>query len=305
MTSPKVCIIIVNWNGLKDTLDCLESLKEITYPNYEVTVVDNGSVGDDVRVLKERFGHYIYLIQNNKNCGFAEGNNIGIREALTRKARYLLLLNNDTVVAPDFVDELVKGAANDETIGILCPKIYHYAKPETLQFAGGKISYLKGRVYHLGFNEVDSGQYEQVTDSEFATGCAMMMRSDLFEKVGLLDSSYFTYFEDVDFSVRVRNAALRIVLAPKAKIWHKGTASTGGYLSPTSYYFHVRNAIRFVLKHGQLWQRLIFMTYFLLIYPFLLLGYGVIHGRLDLVRAFFRGLFSYITKKDYCDLTGC
>ena len=107
MLAPKVSVILVNWNNFRDTAECLESLKQASYPNLEVVVVDNGSEGDDPRLIRERFGDHVYVIENDKNYGFAEVCNIGIRDALTRGADYVALLNNDTIVAPDFLDELV------------------------------------------------------------------------------------------------------------------------------------------------------------------------------------------------------
>ena len=116
---PEVSIIILNWNGLEDTIECLESLKKITYPNYKLIIVDNGSEGNDVAVLRHRFGSYIHIIEKDKNYGFTEGNNIGMRYALKGEARYILLLNNDTIVDPDFLSNLIKVAAGDPKIGLL------------------------------------------------------------------------------------------------------------------------------------------------------------------------------------------
>ncbi len=304
MNQPKVSIIILNWNGLQDTIACLESLQKVTYPNCAITVVDNGSKGDDVQILRDRYGNHVHIVANDNNYGFSEGNNIGIRASLNQEADYLLLLNNDTVVAPNFLAELVQAAVDHNDTCIVHPKIYDYTEPGKLQFAGGKISYLKGRVYNIGWNEVDVGQHDQVKEGEFATGCAMLIPKDLLAKVGLFDSSYFAYFEDVDLSVRVRKAGYSIIYAPKSKIWHKGTAATGGYLNAISYYFYVRNAIRFVLKHGAWWQRLVFLAYFLLIYPCLVLGYSLIHGRFDLFKAFLHGILFHVSHKDYSRL-GC
>lgn len=302
MNKPKVSIIILNWNGLNDTFQCLESLRKVTYPNYEITVVDNGSRGDDVQGLRERYGDDIRIIANDKNYGFSEGNNIGMRASLSRGTDYLLLLNNDTVVAPDFLDEMVVVALSYNDDCIVNPKIYHYTAPSKLQFAGGKISYVKGRTYNIGLDEIDTGQYDRIKETEFATGCAVLIPHKVVDEVGMLDSSYFAYFEDADFSIRVRKAGYKTVYAPRSKIWHKGTASTGGYMNAISYYFYVRNAILFVLKWGNWWQRLFFLTYFLFIYPGLVLGYSIIHRRLELFNSFVHGILFHINHKDYYKL---
>src|SRR4030042_2187559 len=138
--NPKVSIIILNWNGLEDTIECLNSLKKITYPNYKVILVDNGSKGNDARVLREKFGDYIHLIENDRNYGYAKGVNIGIRYALANSAsEYILLLNNDTVVAPDFLNQLVKLAESDSSVGIVGPKTYYYGSSSRLESIGARL----------------------------------------------------------------------------------------------------------------------------------------------------------------------
>ena len=191
MNYPKVSIIILNWNGLEDTIECLESLKKITYPNYEVIVVDNGSKGNDAQMLQERFGDYIHLIQNDRNYGFAEGNNIGIRYALDNSAPdYLLLLNNDTVAAPDFLTELIKTAETDANIGIVGPKIYYYdlvGKDNVIWSAGGKISWWHLNVfYHIGLRDGDLPKYQSIASVDWLTGSAMMFKRQIIENLSLL-----------------------------------------------------------------------------------------------------------------------
>jgi len=156
--NPKVSIIILNWNGLKDTTECLESLKKVTYPNYEVIAMDNGSQGSDVQVLQEKFGDYIHLIQNDKNYGFPEGCNIGMRYALIRGADCILLLSNDTVVDSEFLTEMVKVAEADSSIGITRSKIYYYYELNRIQAVGRKINWWLGDIETYG-EEEDGGQY--------------------------------------------------------------------------------------------------------------------------------------------------
>src|SRR4030042_7200987 len=137
-----------------DTMECLESLKKITYPNYRVVMVDNASEDNDVEVLTDRYGNYIHMIRNDKNYGFAEGNNIGIRYALEHSnPEYILLLNNDTVVHPTFLDKLVETASGDSRIGIAGPKVYSYDQPDRLQSAGGKINWWTGDLSLIGWGE--------------------------------------------------------------------------------------------------------------------------------------------------------
>ena len=259
---PKVSIIILNWNGLEDTIECLESLKNITYPNYEVIIVDNGSEGNDAQVLKERFSDYVHLMQNDRNYGFAEGNNIGMRYALEKlNPDYILLLNNDTVVQPYFLTELVDVAQNDSNIGILGPKIYYYSKPQTIDFAGGGLLRRIGHSFHIGAHRTDKGQYDRLTEVDFITGCALLIGTGVVDRIGLLDPDYFVYSEDLDWCVRAKDAGYRIIFVPQAKIWHKGT-STLGLMSPAYIYLTTRSRIVFIKKNTSILNFILLFTPF-------------------------------------------
>jgi len=244
---PKVSIIVLNWNGLEDTIECMESLSKITYPNYDVIVVDNGSEGNDVGVLRDRFGGYIQIIENDKNYGFAEGNNIGMRHALKGEAEYVLLLNNDTIVAPDFLAELIRVAESAARIGILGPKVYFYHEPNRIWFAGGRIS-LFATSSVQGYRQVDKGQFDKVDRVDFVTGSCMLIKRTVLETIGLLDPLYFFAFEDVDLCLRSIRAGLINVFVPNSKIWHKvyrsGARDTYG-----TYYHTWKSTIIFARKH--------------------------------------------------------
>jgi hypothetical protein len=218
ISSPKVFIIILNWNGLTDTIECLESLQKITYPNYNVVLVDNASAGNDVAVLGERFGDYLHIIQNDQNYGFAKGNNIGIRYALDKGADYVLLLNNDTVVDPGFLDELIKVAEADGRIGILCPHMYAYDQPDRLVFTGpAQVDFWRnGPRRHPTFD-----RRGPVIRTEIAQGAAMLITRKTTETIGLLPEEYFFGVEDLDYSVHASRAGIGIAVITTAKIWHK------------------------------------------------------------------------------------
>jgi GT2 family glycosyltransferase len=217
---PKVSIIILNWNGLEDTIECLESLTKITYLNYEVIIVDNGSEGNDVEVLQNRFGSYVHIIRNDRNYGFAEGNNIGMRYALKGEGEYVLLLNNDTIVAPDFLTELIKVAESDSKIGLLGPKVYFYHEPNRIWFAGGRISLLAASSVQ-GYRQVDKGQFDKVDRIDFVTGSCVLIRRVVLKSIGLFDPIYFFAIEDVDLCLRAIRARFINVFVPNSKIWHK------------------------------------------------------------------------------------
>ncbi|MFC1848269.1 glycosyltransferase family 2 protein [Chloroflexota bacterium] len=250
MDYPKVCIIILNWNGYKDTVECLESLQKISYPNYKVIVVDNGSAENDVSNLRERFGDYIHLIENDRNYGFAEGNNIGMRYALSNiNPGYILLLNNDTVVSPDFLTQLVDTAKNQGDIGIVGPKIYSYNEPNIISFIGTSIDW-----WHVGtwpINEIDVGQFDEVREVDVVIGCALLIKRETIERIGLLYAGYFAYFEESEWCIQCQKAGYKIVYAPSAIIWHKLSATVSRaeglylyYMTRNRFLFMRRNATR-------------------------------------------------------------
>jgi GT2 family glycosyltransferase len=256
---PRVSIIILNWNGLNDTVECLESLKKITYANYEVIVVDNGSTGDDVKVLQERFGGYIHIIENDRNYGFAEGSNIGIRHALKSGAEYVLLLNNDTTVAPGFLSELMNVAESDPMIGLAGPKIYFYHEPNRIWFAGGKIS-LFSASSNRGRNLIDEGQFDRVDYVDFISGSCMLIKKSVLETAGLLDPIYFFGIEDVDMSLRTAQAGFKNVFVPTSKIWHKVFSS--GIKKPDIPYHTSRNTMILTRKHCRFFKKAIVRAVF-------------------------------------------
>jgi len=224
MIRPRVSIIILNWNGLQDTIECLESLKKISYPNYEVIVVDNASSGDDVKILRDKYGDSVHFIANDKNYGFSEGNNVGIRYALGKQTNYVFLLNNDTVVDPSFLSESIEVAEEDNKCGILGGKIYYYFSPNRLQSVGGKINWWTGRFQDYS-GQVDIGQYDQRAERDFVYATAMLIKREVIEKIGLLDSKLFFGMEDFDYCARAQKAGFRVLYVPGAKVWHKQGAS--------------------------------------------------------------------------------
>lgn len=257
---PKVSMIILNWNGLKDTVECLESLKKITYPNYEVIVVDNGSVGNDVNVLREKFGDYVRVIQNDRNYGFAEGNNIGMRYALEKsKPDYILLLNNDTTVDPEFLNELVKVGESAEDIGIVGPKIYDYYKPSKIRSVGGKINWWKGVVSRVAPNTA-SEESTTTKAVDFIEGSCLLAKRKMIEKIGLLDPEYFAYSEEADWCVRAKRGGYKLYCALDSRIWHKAAHSYSG--NTFKLYYFLRNNILFMRKNADAKHMAIFLPYF-------------------------------------------
>ena len=242
---PKVFIVILHYNNEPDTLECLASLEKISYSDYELVVVDNGSEKES-RIMNHESRIKGKVIYNEENLGFSGGNNAGIRYALERGADYVLLLNNDTVVSSDFLTKLVKAGESDGRFGILGPKIYFYDEPEKLWSAGGKINWLYNKGTMRGYGEIDRGQYDNHSfqKTDFITGCCLLIKRKVIEKIGLMPEDYFLYYEDTDWSLKTRRAGFQCIFAPAAKIWHKGSrGSQEG--SPSYIYYHTRSGLIF------------------------------------------------------------
>ena len=243
---PKVTLVVLNWNGLADTSQCLDSLRRITYPSLETIVVDNGSSGDDARALRERFGDSARVIASPENLGFAGGCNLAMREALAGDADYVLLLNNDVTVDRRFLDELVRAAEGLPDAAALCPKIYFHDRPTVICSTGGRLNPWAGAARQVGRGEEDRGQYEEVATRDYADGACMLIKREALERVGLLDEEYFAYWEETDWCARAAEAGYRCYYVPAARVWHKTARSQ----APDSDYYYLfrRNALLFLRK---------------------------------------------------------
>lgn len=245
---PRVGIIVLNWNGLSDTRECLQSLFRLSGPPPRIYVVDNGSTDGSVARLREEFGDRIVLIANPRNLLFAGGNNVGVLRALSDGCTHLLLLNNDTTVDAVLSDVLSRVSAAHED-AILCPKIYYADRPDMLWYAGGTVSLRRARVAHRGIRQTDRGQFDRLEETGWATGCALFAPRHVFEAVGLLDESFELYSEDLDYCLRARAAGFRILYVPEAKVWHKVSASIGGNLSREKIVRKWNSLRRLLRKH--------------------------------------------------------
>jgi GT2 family glycosyltransferase len=247
---------VLNWNRRDDTLDCLRSLEAVEYPNLDVIVVDNGSEDGSIEAI--RAAHpAVAVIATGANLGFAGGNNVGMRAALERRADYLLLLNNDTIVAPDVVHQLVQAARAVGDPAIFAAKIYFLAEPRRIWAVGSRWRVEESRFELVGYQVVDTGhEYEEIAETEAAIGCAMFFPADMLATVGFLDSRYFLLYEDSDWCFRGKSAGYRCLMVPKAHVWHKVSATIGGSDSPLPRYFTTRNRLLWAERHLPLGQRL-------------------------------------------------
>lgn len=250
---PGVAIILVNYNGFKDTVECVESICKIDYPNYRIVVVDNGSnrEPDEVQIhyLRENT-HYINI---EHNLGFSGGNNVGIRWALQEGYPYILLLNNDTTVNPKLLDVLISAAEEKENVGVIGGKILFYQEPNRIWFGGGMLNAKYGHGSHERYNQVnpeDTGEIRRVT---FLTGCLMFIPRNVFSDVGFLDEDYFLYAEDTDFCCRVMNKGYNLWFCENSLVYHKVSASTGRGSVRTQYYM-MRNSLYLSKKYMRHFQ---------------------------------------------------
>ncbi len=245
---PKVAIIIVNWNRREDTLVCLESLCRITYPNYRILVVDNGSTDGSAEAVRARFS-LIHLIELPENRRFAGGNNAGLREVLAGEDDFVLLLNNDTTVEPDFLNHLMTAAQTDPAVGLVAPKILYHDRPQVIWFAGGALQPVWGYVRHYGLRQLDDGRFDLRREVSFLTGCCLLIRRSVLEKVGLLDEDFCLYSEDADYCLRTSQAGFKLLYEPIARIYHKVSSSTGGAYNLRKWVQRYRSLFRLVHKH--------------------------------------------------------
>ena len=256
---PKVAIIILNWNGLKDTIECLESVFRIDYQNFEVIVVDNGSIDNSGESIRKLFPQVI-IIENGKNLGFAEGNNVGIRHAQKNQADYIWLLNNDVVVDRNALSSMVEFGEKESRIGILGSKIYYYDDPELISFAGATINWKKATSPHIGRGEKDIGQYEYYREVERVNGCSMLVKKEVLENVGLLDEKYFLYVEEVDWCVRAKKKGYNVYYVPSSKVYHKISMSMGENSTHMFAYYNTRNFLYLIRKIFHFPKREIYLT---------------------------------------------
>jgi GT2 family glycosyltransferase len=262
---PRVYVIILNWNGKEDTLQCLRSVQEVDYPRYRVLVVDNASTDGSVEAIRAAFPA-VELLVNDSNLGFAAGNNEGIQYALQRGADCVFLLNSDTQVEHTVLAELVRAGEADPEVGLASPKVYYLDRPQVIYYAGARQGWLPLLPRLIGTGETRSatagerGQVEQLQEVDYVWGQAMFIKRQVIASVGLLDPRFFMYYEDADYCLRAKDAGYKIVCVPQARVWHqvaKGTA--GDYL--TRWQYKVMSMWRFHRKHSRFgWPQALLLT---------------------------------------------
>jgi GT2 family glycosyltransferase len=273
---PKISIVILNYRGKKETIDCLQSLYYINRKGFKLKIILVDNKSDES--IEETIDHFrkqtredpktrdidLKLIQNKDNLGFCGGNNVGIQEAIKAKSSFVFILNNDTVVDRDIIVNLLKTSKKYKW-EIIGPKIYFYPGNEfhfdrykanergkVVWYAGGKIDWNNILFFHNGVDLVDLGQFNHHEETDFVTGCALFIKSEVLKKIGYFNHDYFLYLEDADLCQRAKIAGYKIGFAPKAVLWHKNAASSGKPGSNLHVYYQTRNRLVFGMKYAKL-----------------------------------------------------
>ena len=297
MKQPKTSIIILNWNGWKDTIGCLDSLSKISYPHYEVIVVDNASNDDSLQKIREwtkkKLIKKFLLLENDKNYGFAEGNNIAIRHILKEKnSTYILFLNNDTIVDKKFLSELIKVARNNSKAGIVGSKIYYYPpkrKENRIQSCGAEIDFSKGKLVNYGDGEIDQGQFSKTKKVGYVYGASMLAKQKVLDKIGFFDKKFFAFAEEADLCFRAKKAGYLTFFAPKSIIWHKAGASVKKVPGFSDYY-RTRNLFWLERKHTTSIQFFSFLVNYFFQLPWIIYCQYLKPKQFFLLKAYLRGL---------------
>ncbi len=244
-----VCVITTAWNQVDKTLACLETVQEQDYEAISVLLINNGST-DDTFEKVTAFYPKVQIVNLPENLGPTRGYNVGFRRALAQGFGYIFLVNNDTLLAPTCVRELVNEAQTSADIGLLMPKIYYADEPQRIWSVGGWENPWNLEARRPGSDQLDTGQWNESVDIDDAPFCAVMLTRTLLETIGLPDKDFFLYYEDRDFSRRIQKAGFRLRLVPAAHMWHAVSASSGGSDSPTERYWMARSSVLFFRKNN-------------------------------------------------------
>jgi GT2 family glycosyltransferase len=247
MNDPLVINIILNTNRREDTLACLESISKSTYPKQKTLVLDNASVDGSVEAIRLTYPE-VQVLNLTKNLGYAGNNNVGIQEAMKQGAEWVFILNEDTILAPDCLDQLINTAETDPRTGIVGPMVYHHDEPNVIQSAGVYINN-NWRAFHIGQNQIDCGKFPIPRNVDAISGCAILIRRQVIEDVGFLDERFYYYWEETEWCLRARKADWNITHVPAAKLWHKGV-QRDYHPSPSVTYYDTRNWLLMLSKHN-------------------------------------------------------
>ena len=293
----EISVITINYNGLKDTCELMETLP-LEDPSLEVIVVDNASREDEATVIEQRYPQ-VKVVRSQRNLGFAGGNNLGIKAAT---GQYLFFLNNDTLIGKEkgkeksekFASALIERLESDAKIGAVCPKIRFSWGEHLIQYTGyTPLSPITLRNRSIGFGEKDCGQYDQAHTTPYAHGAAMMVKREAIEKAGLMPECYFLYYEELDWSLMLRRAGYDIWYEPAVTVFHKESQTTGQQ-SPLRTYYITRNRLLFVRRNQHRATRYLSYLYLMFIVTGKDVAKYMSKNRWDMVRATLRGVYHFL-----------
>lgn len=257
--SPKVFIVILNFNSFEDTEECLISLEKLDYSNYEVVIVDNLSTDNSYEKLKKRFIKY-NIMRSNKNLGYANGNNIGIKYALESGAEYICILNNDVIVERNFLDKIITVMEDKRDIGLAGPCICQYDYKNSIQAMGANINLYTG----LTQGKYKNYKYSEIPNKnilvDYLGGACFICRRQVFEDIGLIPENYFLYFEETEFCYRASIKGYKLLCVYDSKVYHKGSSTISKYKG-LSYYFLNRNRVIFIRRNANIIPKIVFSVY--------------------------------------------
>ena len=244
---PKISIIVLNWNGGQNTIDCLESLQRVEDDNFEIVLVDNNSTTKPINSIESKFEN-IQIIKLDKNFGYSGGNNRGFQE-IKNNTDFVCFLNNDVIVDPQFLNQFRIGIEKYGENCIFGPKIYFKYPSKKIWFGGGLVNLKKGLIYHKSIGELDSESNSINEKTDYITGCCLVISIDNFDKLNGFDEQFNMYAEDVDLCLRAKNQNIDCMYLPNSKIWHKVSSSTGGRFSIKKYIKKTRSIKKLIKIH--------------------------------------------------------
>ena len=247
---PRALCCIINWNGLLDTVECLESVLKIDYPDYDILVIDNGSARNEADEIQRQFGTRVFTIRSPRNEGFAGGANRGIRFAKEQGYAYILLLNNDCTVASDLLSELERAFTTGGNVAMAGPAVCYYDRREVVSSAGVIFDRCMAKGRRRGVERLLSELPKAPYDVDVIDGSCMLVSIAAIEEVGSLDPVYFVYWEETDWCVRFRQRGFRVVCSPATRIWHKRWKSVGGFSGELYFYAYLRNQLLFMRRNS-------------------------------------------------------
>jgi len=252
--------VTVTYNSARFVDGFIQSMLAQTHTNFRLYIVDNCSSDGTVQRISQYHDPRIVVLANRDNIGFAAATNQGIRVAQADGCESVLLINNDTEFEPSLLEKLLQGL-DTHAAHLAAPKILYYDQPSTIWSAGGGFNRMLGySASHYGLDQQDSGQFDEPKPVEHAPACCLLVRTNVFEQLGLLDTRYFTYVEDTDFTYRAKVAGLTLIYLPSATVLHKAHGLTGGRFSAFSMRYITRNRVYFMLKHFGFWRGLFYVS---------------------------------------------